>query len=293
MEQHPIPRQITSFEFKLIGFMTLHQFLYLVVFIPVGFIVFKLIPIPLLNIIFAFITVGAGFAFAFIPVNDRPLDVFIKNMWKRLQSPTQYTYHKENPPVMILQNLYFVTDPHKVMAHIESKEKLAAYLAKTKPVLPPNQNRQHIQTLLQKPTHQLSPVKSVAKPVSTPPMGAKTNPSVSAQIAAKAPAATTGSAVPAKPVVSPTHPFLIGVIKNNKRIPLPGVLIYIKDKTNKPLRLLKTNPHGIFASFHPLPNGEYSIEVKDPKGGYLFDTMKLAVTGEQLKQMEIYSKELL
>lgn len=279
MEQHPIPRQITSFEFKLIGFMTLHQFLYLVVFVPVAFIVYKIIPIPFINILFGLLTVAAGCAFAFLPVNDRPLDIFLKNLWKRLQSPTQYTYHKDNPPILVLQNLYFVSDPHKVMAHIESKEKLAAYLAKTKPIIPQNQNKQNIQSLLQKPTPQLAPAKPVAgKPVVT---------------AAKTGTPVTPNPVAPRMVESPTHPFLLGVIKNNKKIPLPGVLIYVKDTSNKPIRLLKTNPHGIFASFHPLPAGEYTIEAKDSKGGYFFDTMKLSITNEQPKQIEIFSKELL
>lgn len=294
MEQHPIPRQITSFEFKLIGFMTLHQFLYLVVFIPVAFIVYKLIPIPLINILLGLLTVAAGCAFAFLPVNDRPLDIFLKNLWKRLQSPTQYTYHKDNPPIQVLQNLYFVSDPHRVMAHIESKEKLAAYLAKTKPVIPQNQNKQNIQSLLKKPTSQLSQPKPVAGKPGMPaakPQSAQAAPKpVATKPQVTVPTQQTGS--PGM-IQSPTHPFLLGVIKNNKKIPLPGVLIYVKDTANKPIRLLKTNPHGIFASFHPLPKGEYTIEAKDSKGGYFFDTMKLAITNEQPKQIEIFSKELL
>jgi len=46
MEQHAVPRQITTFEFKLIGFMTLRQFIYLLVFIPLGVVVYFLFPIP-------------------------------------------------------------------------------------------------------------------------------------------------------------------------------------------------------------------------------------------------------
>ena len=60
MEQHAIPRQITSFEFKLIGFMTLKQFLYLVIFAPIGYIVYVLFPIPLLNIILGIVVGGMG-----------------------------------------------------------------------------------------------------------------------------------------------------------------------------------------------------------------------------------------
>lgn len=282
MEQHPIPRNITGFEFKLIGFMTLHQFIYLVIFFPIGFIVYKLVPIPFINILLGLITAAIGVAFAFIPYQDRPLEGWLRNLWKRLNAPTQYIYHKNNPPVEILQNLYFVTDPHKVLAHIESREKLSAYLAKTKPVMRTDPKKQHIQTLLQKPSTQLGIPKTPGAPV---PSQAPTAPS-----STPLPPSTT-HAPPA--LESLAHPFLIGVVKNNKRIPLPGVLVYIKDQQAKPLRLLKTNPHGVFASFHELPKGEYTVEIKDPKGGYFFDTMKLSITNEPPKQLEINSKELL
>ena len=113
-----MPRQITTFEFKLIGFLTLKQFIYLAVFIPLGFIMFKLVPIPLLNILAAVLVGGGGVAFAFVPVNDRPLDVWIKNFMKSITSPTQFTYHKKNPPIYFLKNLFFISDPHRVMTHI-------------------------------------------------------------------------------------------------------------------------------------------------------------------------------
>jgi F-type H+-transporting ATPase subunit alpha len=58
MEQHPIPRQITTFEFKLIGFMTLKQFLYILISIPAGFVVYKVFPIPILNIVM--VPIGRG-----------------------------------------------------------------------------------------------------------------------------------------------------------------------------------------------------------------------------------------
>src|SRR5688572_7940001 len=112
MDQHPIPRQITTFEFKLIGFMTLKQFLYLVIFCPIGYIVANIIPIPIVNILVGVLIGGIGAAFAFIPIMDRPLDVWIKNMIKRLNSPTQYFFHKKNDPVYFLNDLFFIDDPH-------------------------------------------------------------------------------------------------------------------------------------------------------------------------------------
>lgn len=268
MEQHPVPRQITTFEFKLIGFMTLKQFLYLVVFVPTGFVLWKIIPIPLIRELFAVISVLVGVALAFVPVNDRPLDVWARNFVNRLTSPTQYAYQKNNPPLYFLQDLYFLSDPHKIMAHVESKEKLAAYLAKTTVQDKPSESEgKQVQTLLQQPPQaQKTPIQPV----------------VNATI------------LTSPPVVSQEHnPFFTGIVKNNKKIPLPGILIYVKDQSDNMLRLLKTNPHGVFATYNTLPSGEYSFEMKDPKEGYFFDTMKLKVEGPSSKPLEFYSKELL
>lgn len=37
-------------------------------------------------------------------------------------------YKKSNHPLYFLNNLYFVNDPHKVLAHVESQEMLSEYL---------------------------------------------------------------------------------------------------------------------------------------------------------------------
>jgi len=275
MEQgHPIPRQITTFEFKLIGFLTLKQFIYLVIFIPAGYLAYALFPLPLLNILVGIMVGGIGFALAFVPVNDRPLEIWIRNLIKRLTSPTQYFYKKQNQPLYFLQDLFFVADPHRVIAHIQSQKMLNQYLAQKQPQPNQtlNQKKQQINQLLSSPPSLLAIKKQ--KPVAK----------------SSSPQAINN------PIPSPSSlkkPFLTGVVKNNKMIPLSGILIYIKDQSGKVLRLLKTNPHGVFATFNPLAAGEYLFELKDPQGGYFFDTMKLKVESKNQKPLEFFSKELL
>ena len=270
MEQgHPIPRQITTFEFKLIGFLTLRQFIYLVIFIPAGYLTFVLFPIPLLNILLGILIAAIGPALAFVPINDRPLEIWIKNLIKRLTSPTQYFYKKQNSPLYFLQDLVFVSDPHKVFTHIESQKMLNQYLSqKRKPeTLSSIQKKQRINQLLASPPSLLSVKKEKPKT----------------------------EAFSSKPITAslPKKPFLTGVVKNRKMIPLSGILIYIKDQNGKVLRLLKTNPYGVFATFNPLKEGEYIFELKDPQGSYFFDTMRLKIGGETQKPLEFFSKELL
>lgn len=94
MENHPIPQDVTGFQFKLIGNMTVKQFAYLasgsilavILYYAPVFILLKLILIPL----FA----GTGAALAFLPIEGRPMDLMIGNFIKDLFSPTQYIYQK-------------------------------------------------------------------------------------------------------------------------------------------------------------------------------------------------------
>jgi len=266
MDQHPIPRQITSFEFKLIGFMTLRQFIYLIVFIPLGVMVYFLFPIPLLNILLAIIVGSLGLFFAFFPIYDRPLDVWVKNLYRILTKPTQFVYSKHNKPIYYLDDLFFVSDPHHTASHIESQEKLAAYLAQTKAAdkktVADNKQRSTIQSMI------VEKAKTQPKQTAAPPT----------------PTAVTNGK---------RSSFFTGLVKNHKLIPLPGILIYVRANNNQTLRLLKTNPHGVFATFNPLPPGEYFFELKDPNNNYFFDTIKISIDSVNQKPIEIYSKELL
>jgi hypothetical protein len=94
MENHPIPQDITGFEFKLIGDMTLKQFAYVAGGAIIGLVFYALPVLFLIKIPLALAWVGAGAAFAFVPFEGRPLDVMIKNFFKAAFHPTQYVYQK-------------------------------------------------------------------------------------------------------------------------------------------------------------------------------------------------------
>ena len=273
MEQHAVPRQITTFEFKLIGFMTLKQFIYLLVFIPLGVVAYFLFPIPILNILVGVLVGSLGLIFAFVPIYDRPADVWVRNLYKRLTKPTQFLYKKTNPPIYFLNDLFFVSDPHQTLAHVESQEKLKVYLAAT------NKTQQNNNQTIKK--------KQTITALFQQKLVEKQKPKVKNQETKNLPISSQQQ-TPNKKL-----PFLTGVVKNHKLIDLPGILIYIKNNNNQTLRLLKTNPHGVFATFSPLPPGEYLFEIKDPNNNYFFDTMKIKIDLENHKPINIFSKELI
>lgn len=277
MEQHPIPRQITTFEFKLVGFLTIKQFIYLIVFIGLGFVMYLIFPIPILNALLGILVAAAGAALAFLPINDRPMDVWIKNLIKRLTSPTQYQFKKNNPPPAFLKDLP-TTTTSLATTHVEAQKKLNNYLG-TKTPPPTNQKKQTINNLMSNSFAALSGG------------GAKTQ-------ATQTPEKPQPAAVPAQPqapkTTTPKKPFFTGVIKNHKEVPLYGILVYVKNpQTPTPLRILKTNVNGVFATFNPLPVGDYLFEIKDPNGTYNFDTMKVKIEGSNPHPFSVVSNELI
>lgn len=277
MEPHAIPRQITSFEFKLIGFLTLKQFLYIVLFCGIGILVYIATPIPYLNVVIAGIFVGIGLLFAFFKYNERGLDTWIKNVFVRLFSPSQYFYKKNNPPVLFLQGIP-KTDKIVKETHIDAQQKINKYLdsinPQAKPIIEPDVQPEIIAEN-NIPEPKIETEQNIEPEPKTEPLENK-NDSVPI---------TTGPE---------NKPFLSGFISNRKGVRLPNVLIYIKNQSKENVRILKTNHDGSFNSFSKLDGGEYLIEIKDPRDIYFFDTMTLEVAEDApLPPLTITSKEVI
>ena len=96
MEPHPIPQNVTTFQFHLVGDMTLKQFLYLAAGSTIAYLLFiwgvpyyPLIAWPVL-----ITSALLGIAFAFMPIASRPLDYWLKAFLKAVYSPTKRVWVK-------------------------------------------------------------------------------------------------------------------------------------------------------------------------------------------------------
>lgn len=94
MENHPIPQDVTGFKFRLIGSVTLKQFLYL---LGAGgcILILYILPVPVfvkypLMIIPAVISL----CLAFVPIDGRPMDKMIMNFAKAVPAENEYIYRK-------------------------------------------------------------------------------------------------------------------------------------------------------------------------------------------------------
>lgn len=89
--EHPIPANVTSFQFHLVGDMTLKQFSYLGTGLGFAYFIFVTIfPLsPYLALPIIILSTISGAAFAFVPILDRPLDHWMLAFFKAVYSPTQ------------------------------------------------------------------------------------------------------------------------------------------------------------------------------------------------------------
>lgn len=92
MENHPIPQDITGFQFKIIGDMTLKQFAYLATgsifaWITISAPISFLLKFPIASLFVLF-----GISFAFLSIAGRAVDLMLLNFLRATFSPTKYVY---------------------------------------------------------------------------------------------------------------------------------------------------------------------------------------------------------
>lgn len=279
MNEHPVPRQITSFEFKLIGFLTLRQFGYVILFAAISFLCYFITPVPYLNFAMAAIPAIIGIFVVFVPYNDRPIDVWIKNFVRKMFWPSQYYYIKKNQVPGFLMGVTSSQSTSIVEKHLDAQQKLESYLLTHGMVNEEKIQKKEVQNAAVEnvqTTHIVNelptnvPIAPVITPIVTKP--------------------------PPHEDVTPTdtsQPFLHGSVKNNKHVALPNILVYVKDYSGKLVRILKTNNHGVFATYRPLGEATYLFEAKDSSGPYFFDTMEIPVRKNNNAPIEFISRETL
>lgn len=283
MENHPIPQDVTGFQFKLIGNMTVKQFAYLATGVVFAWILLQLPISILIKFPFAAFSAILGIGLAYFPISGRPMDVMIGNYIKALVRPTQFIYKKAGGQIYFPGNTVTatarITTQHNNNFNPFPKDKLKDYLEsiKTTPVVSaPTLNLQPI--VPQPPT----PPVVATRPVAPAPPPQQSEP------AKPQPAP---SAKPTRPILSgfkpatmpsaPESPNLItGATRDARGNPLSNILVEVKDKDDNPVRAFKTNEIGRFASATPLINGTYSIEFEDPKGQNKFQGMTINVAGQ-------------
>lgn len=97
-EQHPVPQQISSYQFRLVGDMTIKQFFQIAAGGVVALIIYGM-PFPgFVKWPLIIIAALSGAAFAFLPIQDRPLEQWLFAFIRSIYSPTYFVWQKKGPP---------------------------------------------------------------------------------------------------------------------------------------------------------------------------------------------------
>lgn len=96
MREHPVPQDITGYNFHIIGNMTIKQFAEVGAGVVLAVIIYVtnlpfIIKLPLMAIV-----AGLGAIAAFVPVEEQPVDHWIVVFFKTLYKPTKYFWRKKD-----------------------------------------------------------------------------------------------------------------------------------------------------------------------------------------------------
>jgi hypothetical protein len=330
MENHPIPQDVTNFQFKLIGDLTVKQFAYMATGIVLAVVLYQ-IPVNFL-IKFPFCAFFAifGIALAYFPVSGRPMDLMIGKYIKALITPTVFVYDKTGPqinpaekaPTTAVKDLgqpslgdslfpkdklkiYLETQNTKPKTKVDQIEdnflaSVSSLVKNSPPLQPPIKQAVDVPQINSQPdsiTQNIPALQTIASAMPTTPTASSPKPKTTQQ--SPTPAEQTAAIKPipignkTSTITPPTSPnLIIGVAKDARGNTLSNILVEVKDKDNNPVRAFKTNGVGRFASATPLINGDYTIELEDPKGQNKFEKIMINVAGQIIPPVEATSIDM-
>ncbi|NOY14979.1 MAG: hypothetical protein GXP43_02065 [bacterium] len=311
-KEHPIPQNITTYKFRLVGNMTLQQFFEVAGGFIIAFILWKLPLYPILKYPPAVISALLGIAMAFLPLEERPLDVWILSFLKSIYKPTIFIFR---PRSHVL--LYQTYTPRKTFAKpplIAPARPRASIDQLTQNKKQPSSFSSYVNHLFQQagPAAPLTsaqspmPAQTAPKPTPRPAPQPKTAVKPIRQAppqpaAAKHPFSLKPTLIkktaPKKPTFDTSLPkttqenLPVGIVVSSDNQPLPGTIVEVKTKqTNMPVRVTKTNLLGQFFFANPLPVGEYIIEAE--RDGYKITPISLTLNNTVLSPIKIIAQPL-
>jgi hypothetical protein len=329
MEQHPIPQNVSSYQFKLVGDMTLKQFFQLAGGLVVGLIFYSTPLLPIIKWPFAIGSGILGALLAFVPLEERPLERWIFAFFRAIYAPTEFFWKKTiNKPKLFqdepadagagvqdaaAQAYLNSTAAQKggPLGHLEEAEK--GFFAKLGGIFsgigaPPTAAAQP-ETVAQKPKEmtipQSVPVKVVPMAPShlvveekpketTTPENVITSHQVAPLVAGEEFVSTKQAifSIDAAPPNPPTIPnVVVGQVVDENRKIIEGAIMEIRDSAGRPIRALRSNKAGHFITVTPLDSGRYDV-ITD-KDGYEFTPVSFEANGNLIPPILVSGRSVI
>ena len=326
--EHPIPQQISAYQFRLVGDMTIKQFFQVAAGALIALLIYSMaIPYyvkwPLVLISFL-----SGVAFAFFPLQDRPLATWILLFIKAIYSPTVYVWERGSdkyqyfraekddaqvPPITPQETKVLeiskvdVSSPElkkletaeqefmvKLESHLNSAKPIAASFVQVKPIPTQAPQTQFIQGVAVPQKQQVAvPTSGTVQPTPLQPSQQTGIESFVSPVSAKA-VGVQGSVIfapEAAPPLPPNMPnVIVGQVLDNEGNIIASAILEIQDSGGRPVRALKSNKLGHFTIVTPLANGKYGILTE--KEGFDFETLTFEAKGEIIPPILLRPKKL-
>jgi len=307
-ESHPIPQQISSYQFRLVGDMTLKQFFQLAGGALMSLLFYSTGLHPIIKWPLMILSVGLGAALAFLPFEERPLSRWMLAFFHSIYSPTIFNWVK-TPNTL---KFFAPDDTTSVVQKILVPQNEA--LVKTAPVAKLDNEEK---TLLDKitglfvatPTLTVIPAEAVAKtptivPI-TQPINIPTRPKIITEEVVSGKATPSGptpqAGNPAEQMVNPTFSpqaappsgpmipnTLSGQVLDTEGGIVEGAILEIRDIAGRPVRALRSNKAGHFMVVTALSNGDYEIITE--KNDFEFDPVSFKAEGVMIPSIYIKAK---
>ena len=314
MEQHAIPQQISSYEFRLVGSMTLKQFFKLAGGLLIAFVIYSSQVIFVLKWPLVLFFGFSGFALAFMPVNERPLDKWLLIFIQGILSPTIYLWQKRPAAIDILEGVARYQggedDEEKEeekkeeeRKRVEMEEFLASLPTAKRPVPADEVEVEEDEEEGPQPIPAISgsdfsveieeKEKSKKKDTGEKKSRQDWEPDLKIDLPKHAPPQATaepefGEIPMPKPPTTPN--VIVGMVTDQMGKIVEDVIIEIQDSIGNPARALRTNQLGQFRTTAPLANGEYTILIE--KENYQFDIIKVKAEGGIIPPLKIKAKPI-
>ncbi len=297
MDQHPVPQNISSYEFRLVGDMTLKQFLQLAGGCGVGVFFYKL-PLPfIVKWPLIFISVGIGILLAFVPVQGRSFSQWLLAFVRAVYAPTEY-YWRPNDSTQYSEKSTQENTIQDKIVKIESNflDKVNKFVLGIKvhkvPKIKPEvkiETKPVVNIVVEKPKKETVIFENeppVSVPIPTPSPYPTTHnpppiPSTTPITQIIAPALITDL------IPTPENPnILTGLVHTHDDKILEGAIVeIINQETGMPVRALRSNKLGQFTIATPLSPGKYIISSELEK--YVFEPVLIEVKNEIIKPILI------
>lgn len=319
-EEHPIPQQISSYQFRLVGDMTLKQFFQVAGGALVSLILYSsglpgYVKWPLILISFL-----SGVAFAFFPFQDRPLSTWLLLFLKAIYSPTIFIWEKGSEIRQFFQaepdieeiDVSSVTQTPQSLQNsqvLKAKEEISLEQKEKKLLNQITLHFQSPQTSRQTKSFSIPAEGQELVVTKQPPIQIELQkhefPKTKSNLTEGGVFQTIPSPLQTSQVIGtkqvqfslssslPTFPskpnVIVGQVIDEDQNIIEAALLEIKDREGRSVRALKSNKLGHFMIVTPLSDGEYQILTE--KDGFVFDPLTFKVEGKIIPPIVIIGRK--